>query len=199
MSSLLPFLCTQVQHARGCEDYKRESQGCGRCTTRGGLRSEPQASTRGHYSQGVDTLWHDSRVGQNYIYAVHVRCFWQGKSPNMLARTICIRCIYGNYTVHIWCFWQGNHQICWPEPYVYDAYTVNIRCIYGVSAGKSPNMLARTICIRCIYSEYTVVHIWCFRQGNHQIYDRIRCVYIYGVHTVFWAGKSPNIRPYTCV
>jgi len=68
--------------------------------------------------------------------------------------------------------------------------------------------LAKTISI--MYIRYT----W---QGNHQIYGHVRCIYmlshavkyiyiyiyiyiyvwLYGVYTVFLAGKSPNIRSYT--
>jgi hypothetical protein len=59
--------------------------------------------------------------------------------------------------------------------------------------------LARTI---YIYMRY-------FWQGNHQVYGHIRCIYgifgreitkctvIYGVYTVFLAGKSPSVRSYT--
>ena len=72
-------------------------------------------------------------------------------------------------------FWQGRHQL------------------YGH--------------IRCVYT--VLVNPRYFWQGKHQIYGHIRCIYgifgreitkytvIYGVFTIFLAGKSPNIRAYT--
>jgi len=64
-------------------------------------------------------------------------------------------------------------------------------------AGKSPKIRSHTVCIQ---------YFW---QGNHHPYGHIRCVYsifgreitihtvIYGVYTVFLAGKSPYIRSHT--
>ena len=56
--------------------------------------------------------------------------------------------------------------------------------------------LARTIYIRCIHgifgreiTKYTVIYGVCIRS-----WPTLR---IYGVHTVFLAGKSPNKRSYT--
>ena len=74
----------------------------------------------------------------------------------------------------------------WPEPYIYGVYTVFL-------AGKSLYIRSYMVHIFGSGQSYIyTVYIQCFLQGVHQINGHIRCI-----HTVFLAGKSPNIRSYT--
>jgi len=140
-----------------------------------------------------------NRVGQNHINSVHT-VFLAGKSPNVKSYTVYV---YGSgqpqpyyRTPYIWCihiryFWQVICQI----------YS-HIRCIHTVLA--NPNHIT----VHHIYGVYT-----------YGIFGReiAKYIVIYGVyirfwptptilpytiymvytHTVFLAGKLPNIQSYT--
>ena len=63
---------------------------------------------------------------------------------------------------------------------------VYIHRIFGDFQAKN------TVCTPYIYgSGQNHTYIRYFGQENHQIYGHMQCMY-----TVFWAGKSPNIRSY---
>jgi hypothetical protein len=97
------------------------------------------------------------RVGQNGIYMVYIRYFWQG-NPHT----------YGHLRyVYIWC----TYSIFGREIPIHTV--MNGMYIYGVHtvffAGKSPYIRSYTVCIYMVYIRY-------FWQGNIRSY----AMYIYG-------------------
>jgi hypothetical protein len=74
---------------------------------------------------GLDRTMYIYRVGQNHIYTVFIRYFWQG-NHQIYGHIRCIYTVLANpiyiYTVYIRCFWQGNHQIYCKYTVIYGAY-----------------------------------------------------------------------------
>ena len=85
--------------------------------------------------------------------------------------------------------------------------TVYIRYIHGVFGRE---IIEYTVIHSVNIRFWPTLHVYtvytrCFWQGNYQIYGQTQCkytvltnpTYIYGIYTVFLAGKSSNIRSYT--
>jgi len=107
-----------------------------------------------------------------------------------LARTICLRCTYGIFGRGITIF-----KVIYGV-YILNAVLVSPTYVFRVRNEQGPARFLLLIPGSCTYrvgqDHIYTVYIRCFWQGNHRIYGHIRCIY-----TIFLAGKSPYIKPYT--